>query len=159
MKPAVSELLKCTDLVVIDKRRAIGCKEESLLVSGTNLMGCSIAKALKLVPAATRRSESSDEHIHFKSMKQRWIRHGDDKDGKEIRKTLVSELSYMLKQDHVCADLGKAIRKNGHYPLALSAEVVHDGKLPIDGDSLPKRSADHNHMNSAIGVRGASVYC
>lgn len=70
-KPSLSELSKYTDLVVVDKRRARGCKEESLLVSGTNIMGCSIAKALKLVAAATRRLESSGEHIHFKSMKQR----------------------------------------------------------------------------------------
>ena len=44
VKPSLSELSNYTDLVVIDKRPANGCKEESLLVSGTNLMGCRLPR-------------------------------------------------------------------------------------------------------------------
>lgn len=128
VKSAVSELSKYTDLVVVDKRQTKGCKDESMFVSGTNVIGCSISKALKLSSAATRRLESSNIHIHFKSMRQRWVRHDDHKGKKETWKALVEDFPYMLKQDHLCAELSKTIRRDGGYPLALVVEESQEQK-------------------------------
>ena len=81
VKPSISELTKYTDLVVVDKRQTRGCRDESLFVSGTNIIGCSISKALKLNAAATRRFESSVDKVGQRVMTQRWVRHGEGDDG------------------------------------------------------------------------------
>ena len=71
------ELSKYAELVFIDKRTPHGCEEESLLISGTNLLGCCIAKSLRLTAAAERRLVSTTEQAHFKLTKQRWVRPGE----------------------------------------------------------------------------------
>lgn len=91
-------------------------------------------------------------------MRQRWIRYGGDKDDDSTRKTLVEDFPYMIRQEHACADLGRAIRQNGYYPMAMAVETTSGKPLPVDDSIGPKRSADHSHLIAAVGLRGSSIY-
>ena len=61
----------------------------------------------------------------------------------------------MLKREHICAELAKTVRKNGCYPVALSAEDAYTDR----NCNQPKMSEDLNHLNAVVGTRGASIYC
>ena len=122
VEPATSELAKYEDLIIIDKGQTEGCREESLFVSGANIMGCSVSKALKLNASSWRRLESIIETGGSMSMQQRWLRHGENKNGDEVRKQLIHDFPCLLRQERVCPELGKTIRENGHCPLAFAAE-------------------------------------
>ena len=74
-------------------------------------MGCSVSKALKLNASAWRRLEAIIEPPNgSKSMKQRWLRHGDDKDNDEVRKKLINDFPCLIRQERICPGLGRTIR-------------------------------------------------
>lgn len=63
MRPSAQALAKMTNLVIIDRRRRANNKAQTLLVGGTNILGCAVMKELRLTSVARRRFYCEESNI------------------------------------------------------------------------------------------------
>ena len=88
-------------------------------------------------------------------MRQRWVRHGETNDDDSVRTQLVKDFPHMLKRDNVCAELAKAIRKNGSCFLALAAEEKETSASTetAKNGTDPDASGNHTERENADNHR------